>query len=92
MVPEMRIGILKVKKMEQNSRRHDDDDTSIWIVYEAPPDFPEQYVARRCRSYVATGEFIVGDTLVDLRAKLPPGLIRLERSVHDDPMVRESWI
>jgi hypothetical protein len=77
---------------QQNSRRHDDDDTSIWIVYEGPPDFPDQYVARRCRSYVATGEYIVGDTLADLRAKLPPGLIRLERSVLDDPLVRESWI
>jgi hypothetical protein len=74
------------------SRRHDDDDTSIWVIYEEPPSFPNQYVARRYCSYVETGEYVVGDTLTDVRAKLPPGLMRMERSSHDDPMVRESWI
>ncbi|MFS0755551.1 hypothetical protein ABC383_12735 [Noviherbaspirillum sp. 1P10PC] len=77
---------------KEQSRRHDDDDTSMWIVYEEPPAFPNQYVARRYRSYVETGEYVVGDTLTDVRAKLPPGLMRLERSSQDDPMVRESWI
>ncbi len=77
---------------KEQSRRHDDDDTSMWIVYEEPPAFPNQYVARRYRSYVETGEYVVGDTLSDVRAKLPPGLMRLERSSQDDPMVRESWI
>jgi len=77
----------------KSSRRHDgDDDTSIWVIYEEPPAFPNQYVARCYRSYVETGEYVVGDTLTDVRAKLPPGLMRLERSSHDDPMVRESWI
>ena len=77
---------------KEQSRRHDDDDTSMWVVYEEPPAFPNQYVARRYRSYVETGEYVVGDTLNDVRAKLPPGLMRLERSSQDDPMVRESWI
>jgi hypothetical protein len=77
---------------KEQSRRHDDDDTSMWVVYEEPPAFPNQYVARRYRSYVETGEFVVGDTLNDVRAKLPPGLMRIERSNQDDPMVRESWI
>jgi hypothetical protein len=77
---------------KEQSRRHDDDDTSMWVVYEEPPAFPNQYVARRYRSYVETGEYVVGDTLNDVRAKLPPGLMRIERSSQDDPMVRESWI
>ncbi|MFL6717225.1 MAG: hypothetical protein ACJ8G3_16285 [Burkholderiaceae bacterium] len=77
---------------KEQSRRHDDDDTSMWVVYEEPPAFPNQYVARRYRSYVETGEYVVGDTLNDVRAKLPPGLMRIERSNQDDPMVRESWI
>jgi hypothetical protein len=77
---------------KEQSRRHDDDDTSMWVVYEEPPAFPNQYVARRYRSYVATGEYVVGNTLNDVRAKLPPGLMRIERSNQDDPMVRESWI
>ncbi|MDB5840846.1 MAG: hypothetical protein JWQ23_2798 [Herminiimonas sp.] len=77
---------------KEHLRRHDDDDVSVWVVYEEPPDFPNQYVARRYRGYVETGEFVVGDTLVDVRSKLPPGLMKLERSAHDDPVIRESWI
>jgi len=69
-----------------------DDDTSVWIVFEEPPSFPNQYVARLYRSYIDTGEYVVGNTLNEVRAKLPSGLMRMERSSHDDPLVRESWI
>ena len=77
---------------KQQQRRHDDDDVTVWVVYEDPPDFPNQYVARRSRGIYEPGESVAADTLVDLREKLPPGLMRLERSANDDPMVRESWI
>lgn len=75
-----------------SSANDDDDDTSVWIIFEEPPDFPDQYVARLYRSYVDTGEYVVGATLNEVRALLPPGLMRMERSSGDDPMVRESWI
>ena len=78
--------------MSQQSSSGDDDDTSMWIVFEEPPAFPNQYVARLYRSYVATGEYVVGNTLNEVRAKLPSGLMRMERSSQDDPLVRESWI
>lgn len=68
------------------------DDDSIWVVYESPPDFPDKYVARRLILGRATGDFVVGDTLLDVRSKLPKGLFRMERSDRDDPSVRESWI
>jgi len=77
---------IKLNKTEQ------DDDLSMWVVYEDPPEFPNQYVARRYLLDVDTGDYEVGDTLNDVRAKLPPGLMRLERSKHDHPQVRESWI
>lgn len=70
----------------------DDDDTSIWIVFEEPPGFSNMYVARLYHSYVDTGRYLVGATLNEVRAKLPAGLMRLERSIQDDPLVRESWI
>ncbi|MGI4846860.1 MAG: hypothetical protein ACRYGK_01790 [Janthinobacterium lividum] len=70
----------------------DDDDMSMWVVFEEPPDFPNQYVARRFSAYVDTGDFVTGDTLIEVRAKLPAGLMRLERSAQDDPVIRESWI
>ena len=78
--------------MSQASSSDDDIDTSMWIVFEEPPAFPNQYVARLYRSYVDTGEYVVGNTLNDVRAKLPSGLMRMERSSQDDPLVRESWI
>ena len=77
---------------QQSSSSDDDDDTSMWIVFEEPPAFPNQYVARLYRSYVDTGEYVVGNTLNEVRAKLPSGLMRMERSSQDDPLVRESWI
>jgi hypothetical protein len=77
---------------QPESSGDDDDDTSIWIVYEEPPSFPNQYVARLYRNYVDTGKYVTGATLKEVRAKLPPGLMRMERSSHDDPLVRESWI
>jgi hypothetical protein len=77
---------------QSESSGGDDDDTSIWIVYEEPPSFPNQYVARLYRSYVDTGEYVTGATLKEVRARLPPGLMRMERSSQDDPLVRESWI
>ena len=84
-----------MKKSAQNKPAiadDQDDDLSMWIVYEDIPEFPNQYVAKRCRLDVETGDYVVGDTLNDLRAKLPPGLMRIERSSHDHPQVRESWI
>jgi hypothetical protein len=69
-----------------------DDDDSIWIVYESPPDFPDKYVARRLNLSQPTADFVVADTLNEVRQKLPKGLYRIERSERDDPLVRESWI
>lgn len=76
------------------AKKHDDssDEDSIWVVYEAPPDFPDKYVARRLQMNRPTADLVIGDTLNDVRSKLPAGLFRIERSERDDPMVRESWI
>lgn len=77
---------------KQDNASNDDDDGSIWVVYESPHDFPDKYVARRLHLSRPTADFVVGDTLVDVRAKLPKGLFRMERSDRDDPQIRESWI
>jgi hypothetical protein len=74
-------------------KNHDSEsDDSIWVVYEAPPDFPDKYVARRLEMNRPTADFVIGDTLNDVRSKLPAGLFKIERSERDDPMIRESWI
>ena len=81
--------MVNAKNATDNS---DDDDGSIWVVYESPDDFPDQYVARRILLNRPTGEYVVGNTLIDVRSKLPKGLFRIERSDRDDPLIRESWI
>ena len=87
------MGKVIMKSSKTKSTKVDqDDDLSMWIVYEDTPEFPNQYVARRYVLDVQTEDYVVGDTLNDVRAELPPGLMRLERSVHDHPQVRESWI
>jgi len=78
--------------MAKQNGTTNDDDGSIWVVYESPQDFPDQYVARRLHLCRPTTDFVVGDTLLEVRAKLPKGLFRIKRSDLDDPRVRESWI
>ncbi|SNT23492.1 hypothetical protein SAMN06265795_11847 [Noviherbaspirillum humi] len=78
--------------MKKKESTLSEDDGSIWVVYESPVDFPDQYVARRLYLNQPTSDFVVGDTLIDVRSKLPKGLFRMERSERDDPQVRESWI
>lgn len=78
--------------MAKQSSSTDEDDGSIWVVYESPPDFPDQYVARRIHLNRQTPDYVVGNTLIEVRSKLPKGLFKIERSARDDPQVRESWI
>ena len=85
------VNFFANKPMAKQSSISKDDD-SIWVVYESPQDFPDQYVARRLHLCRPTTDFIVGDTLVEVRAKLPKGLFRIKRSALDDPRIRESWI
>ncbi len=39
-----------------------------------------------------TSELLQDKSLEGLRARLPPGLIRLERSPNDDACIVECWI
>jgi hypothetical protein len=78
--------------MENMTNSTNEDDGSIWVVYESPDDFPDQYVARRIYLNRATPDYVVGNTLIEVRSKLPKGLFKIERSERDDPQIRESWI
>jgi hypothetical protein len=70
---------------------------SIWTIYRAPRDLPGvAFAARRFvtgpGTYTADAEVITGDTLDEVRAKLPPFLCLMPRSPGDDPVIVESWI
>ena len=67
------------------------------VLYDHPKDFPDSYVARahfvgRGRHWPSKELFIVRDTLAELRAAVPDGMIRLNRSLEDDPCIIETYI
>jgi hypothetical protein len=61
-----------------------------WVVMRDPPDYPGKITARlvtdRPRPYLLTA-----DSLAELRAQLPAGLVRVERQPADLPEVVEIW-
>lgn len=70
---------------------------SLWTVYKHPKDFPRHFVARRfliirIGECPPTDDVVIGDTIDDVRAKLPPGLYRVDRQATDDPKIVEVWL
>ena len=64
----------------------------IWTVYDCPKDLPGRFVARKWIIDRPTSELLQDKSLEGLRARLPPGLTRLERSPNDDACIVECWI
>jgi hypothetical protein len=68
----------------------------IWTVYDHPADFPDHFVARKFALDKATDDFILADTLENLRAEIQKRelytLFKINRACNDDPVIIESWI
>lgn len=71
---------------------------SLWTIFDRPLDYPEHVVAREfvvLRGHndpVATPTVIVGASIDEVRALLPPDLMRLHRDPIDHPTVVETWL
>jgi hypothetical protein len=73
---------------------------SVWTVFNnETTDFPGVYVCRRFESYgkpqphvIAREVVATGQTVEEVRNKLPEGLHCLPRSENDDPNIIETWI
>lgn len=65
---------------------------SMWTIYERPLDYPHSFVARRWTLNGPTKDIIIGHTLIEVHAYLPPGLYRIGRHPSDDPVIVETWI
>ncbi|MFG7180720.1 hypothetical protein ACGYQ5_14425 [Burkholderia pseudomallei] len=71
---------------------------AMWVVYERPTDYPEGYIARRwtlangAGLQPSTNEVFTGDSLDDVRRKLPQGLHRIHRDPRDEPQIVEVWL
>ena len=61
-----------------------------WVVMQGMPEHPGKMVARLVTED-RTAYVLVADTLAELRAQLPPGLVRSERLSSDPPGVVEAW-
>lgn len=61
-----------------------------WIVQHDLPDHPGKYVARLTLEH-PTIYVLVGDTLAEVQAMLPPGLDLSRRMPDDPPDVVEIW-
>ena len=63
---------------------------SGWIVMRDPPDYPGRFSARLTTDR-QTPYVLLADTLGELQAMLPPGLIRSDRQPGEPPEVVEIW-
>jgi hypothetical protein len=72
------------------------DHLEIWTIYQHPSDYPDQYVARKtiasADKHVMTNDMFTADSLDEIRALLPPALMRIPRYASDDPVIVECWL
>ena len=61
-------------------------------VYKDPADYPGKYVARLWDLQQPTGFVVVEDSLDEIRAAIPDGMVSFTRSGQDDPAIVETWI
>lgn len=70
------------------------DALPIWLVTKRPDDYPQHFVARLFVIPDARdgSQFVlIGATLDEVRAQLPPTLTCMPRHPSDAPVIVESW-
>lgn len=74
------------------------DPLFMYVVYDHPKDYPENYVVRRGAVrdngilFVDAIPTAVAQTLPEARDAIPFGLVRVDRDPDDDPVVVETWL
>ena len=72
-------------------------DLPMWVVYDHPTDFPDQFVARQHIVGIAgntpTDRTMGSNDIEKVRAALRNlGLVKIDRSPEDDPVIVEVWL
>ena len=89
-MPDRNITAAVAQTLQEEA--HDERGVLIWIVMEGGGGHPEKFAARPVQSGAgALHCVLVADTLEELRAQLPSGLVRSERQPADAPGVVEVW-
>lgn len=84
--------------VDELARRHAElhERLPMWTIYDQYTlDYPGKWVLRMHLSIPkpeVTDLIVLGDTLEEVRAALPPGLTRLDRHPMDVPQIREIWL
>ena len=77
-------------------RRHSENVTEMFVIYDSPRDFPCLFVAQRWEvdflGERATDDFAIALSLEAIREEIPPGLARLPRCTDDEPQIVEVWL
>jgi hypothetical protein len=70
-------GSNRVFQLNALPARKEADMAEIWVVLENPPQHPGKFIARLVTD-PDPSQFLVANTLDEIRAKLPPRLVRME--------------
>jgi hypothetical protein len=72
---------------------------TFWVLYDHPRDYPQGYVLRAQWSKRGDPDVVIADkiawyaaTLDELRAILPPGVVRMGPMPGDNPCIAEVWM
>jgi hypothetical protein len=74
-----------------------DKELIMWVVYDHPSDYPDQFVARQHIIGIGgqrlTDRMMAASTLENIQAAMTNlGLVRIDRDMADDPVIVESWL
>ena len=82
-----------------NSGRKSRMASVIVIVYDHPQDFPHGYVARAHiiahggkSAYASPMIYIGRETINEVRAAIPPDMVKMMRHTQDDPVILETYV
>ena len=68
----------------------------MYTIYDSPTDYPGKFVVRRWEidkgPAVPKETLAVKDSLIEARLAVPVGLVRVDRSPGDDPVIVETWL
>jgi hypothetical protein len=67
-----------------------------WVIYKRPPDYPHHFIARRwliaADAQECDEEIFTAHSLKQIRMRIPPGLVKMDRLDGDDPSIVEVWL
>src|SRR5689334_21952282 len=84
------IDAAMARSLHTDARRH--SAMVAWVVLWDLPAYPDRYAARLVTSGAGPSPYLLlADSLAEIQAMLPSGLVRSERMPADPPEVVEIW-